>query len=193
MTPKEFLDFNNSTSMFDYLTVFPKDSVSGIALAHDTLTFLTQTGIPTYAAPNFYFGDFDGQFLPLLNDWPWRKQQYENDLKAWVVGCAPDESPVCILENEQLFIYKTSQDKQLLNNSLPQLIGVLVAYATMVDKAMSECGDDVFINNTIPEHLIVELEKQLPIIDDGCCANSCFWIKELYRLRRLSEFGEKQK
>ena len=81
MTPKEFLDFNNSTSMFDYLTVFPKDKTSGMSLSNDTLVFLTQTGIPTYAAPHFYFGDFDGQFLPLLNDWTWRKQQYENDLK----------------------------------------------------------------------------------------------------------------
>ncbi len=49
MTPKEFLDFNNSTSMFDYLTVFPQNKTSGITLSNDTLAFLTQTGVlPTF-------------------------------------------------------------------------------------------------------------------------------------------------
>lgn len=183
MTPKEFLDFNNSTATFDYLSIFPKKEIKETMWSNDTIVFLTQVGIPTYAAPHFYFGDFDNQFLPLLSNWPWRKQSYERTLKAWVIGSAPDESPICILENEQLYIYKTSQDKQLLNNSLSQTIGVIVAYAVMVDKAISECGENVFWENSIPEKLISEFEEKLLSIDEHCYCKSSFWTEELQRLR----------
>lgn len=188
MSPQEFLEFNNSTSTFEYLTVFPKDMTGDLKLSNDALVFLAQTGIPTYAAPHLYFGEFDdGQFLPLLKDWSWRKQAYENEPKAWVIGCAPDESPVCIMENGQIFIYRTSRDRQLLNNSLPQLIGALVVYAIMVDKTVSERGDDAFMTNDIPEHLIDEFEKELLVVDGDCCMTSSFWSNELHRLRKQSK------
>lgn len=183
MTPKEFLDFNRTSAGFEYLTIFPEEKITGIMCSNATRTFLTRTGIPTYAAPHFYFGDFDGRFLPLLCDWPWRKQSYDKNLKAWVIGSAPDESPVCILENEQLFIYKTSRSKQLLNNSLPQAIGVFSAYADMIDKAIAECGENVFADNRIPMNLIAEFEKNLFSIDPDITLKTSFWLEELHRLR----------
>ena len=81
---------------------------------------------------------------------------------------------MCILENEQLFIYKTSRSKQLLNNSLPQAIGVFAAYADMIDKAIAECGENVFTDNRIPKALIAEFEKNLLSIDSGCCVKTSF-------------------
>ena len=186
MTPEEFVDFNASHSVFDFLTVFPKEKLSGIKCSKDTLIFLTQTGIPTYAAPHFYFGDFEGRYLPALCDWPWRKRQYAKNLKAWVIGCDPDEFPVCILEYGQLFIFKTSQDRQLLNSSIPQAIEAFAAYAVMIDKAMAECGEDACISNNIPEYLISEFEQRLFSIEKSCCFNSSFWRDELRRLKKES-------
>ena len=185
MTPKEFSDFNSTSAGFEYLTIFPEEKLCGIMCSDDTLTFLTRTGIPTYAAPHFYFGDFDGQFLPFLCDWPWRKHSCERNLKARVIGSAPDESPVCIMENEQLFIYKTSRNKQLLNNSLPQAIGVFCAYAVMIDKAIAGCGDDVITaDKIIPKGLIAEFEGKLFSIDPNACRMASFWTEELHRLKR---------
>ena len=63
---------------------------------------------------------------------------------------------MCVLENEQLFIFETSQSGQFLNSSISQVIEVFAAYAIMVDEAISEYGDDACRSSNMQEHLISE-------------------------------------
>ena len=57
------------------------------------------------------------------------------------------------------------------------------AYADMIDKAIAECGENVFADNRIPMNLIAEFEKNLFSIDPDITLKTSFWLEELHRLR----------
>lgn len=185
MTPNEFIKLNKKQKLFEDLSVFPIEKVEQISDSKISCEFLTVSGIPRWAAPHFYFGDFEKQYLPLLQEWPWGKISYPSEIKAWVIGADPEENPVCLLKDkDDVVIFKTPSlpKYQLLNSSIPKLIQVLVEYQIMVDNAIREVGENAFQSNSIPERLIEKFKHSLKSIDKQGLFAGTFWEEEIRRL-----------
>lgn len=142
----------------------PEELLHGRGEAIDCL-LACQVGFPVSAAPNFLFS-YIGQGVNGEI-----KIGYDRDEQ--VIALCADGSLVVLMENFLLPV----------NHNLLCFYLVLFAYAEMIENAIAETDDSVFVENRIPPALINKLKKKLEDIDGGCCATGNFWGKEIARLQ----------
>jgi hypothetical protein len=177
---------------------FSKGSLEHYSIASSTKEFLRLIGLPAWASPHLYFGDFEGVSLPRLQEWPWLSgTPNESSSNFIVIGCSGEDNPICINEaNEEVYVLDQDQDFALvfMNSSALHLAAVLDSHAAMIEEAILTSGNEVGIENRIPESLINAFEKELHELDPAARAEGTFWANENSNLKQgLKKFRDLEK
>lgn len=140
-----------------------------------TLNLLSEIGLPFGAAPEFqFFKNFEVYNADFL-----------------IIGDGYDFNKI-LLDKSTGEIFEELKNNQLrfVNSHLEQHVRCLCQYAKMVDLALVENGDDVYLSNNIPEHFINQFMQSVTQIDESATQPETFWGREIRRLysRRIEEW-----
>lgn len=153
----------------DNALMFSAEEVSTLPLPDHDRSLLCESGLPAWAAPNISFRHFSHR--------PDGVVEFGEDRDDRPFALRPKSSAVWVQTAS------VPLEFGLVNSSLSQLVEVLAAYDHMVARALQDVGDDAFIDNRIPAHLISEFETQLEEFDPLAAGDGCFWPAEIGRLR----------
>lgn len=149
---------------------YSKSDLVPLGLPSEFQDFLIDVGLPVWAAPNIHFYSelavgHDG-LLPIGED------RYDNKL---VLDPSNDFS-VSALQLDRGAQFPVAP-------RFTVFLEQLLAYRLMVENALNEAGEDVFVCNQIPEPHIAAFCAEISRLDPFALTTEHFWWKEVQRLR----------
>ncbi|WP_186579825.1 SUKH-4 family immunity protein [Aquibacillus kalidii] len=178
ITPEEFVDrwdvIKNGP-----LNKFKEQDIMATDFSDDVKKFLSIGGLPETPPPYLEFTSPQLRPITHLFDISNKFQKY------WFLGSTGSGDPICITEKEENIVFLNNGDNYeeiFVNSSLNQFAECILAYTSMIDKAIEVNGEDAFIDNDIPESLINWLKDELERIDNKCMQTGFFWSTEYENL-----------
>lgn len=178
ITPEEFINKWN-VNKDGPLIKFNNQDIMVADFSDDVKRFLSIGGLPETPPPYLEF--IYPEIRPITNvfDMPEQFQNY------WFLGTTGSGDPICITEEEENIVFLNNGDNYkeiFVNSSLNQFAECMLAYVSMIDKAIEVNGEDAFIENDIPESVIDWLKEELERIDSKCMQTGYFWYTEYENL-----------
>ncbi len=160
------------------LNKFKEQDLMDTVFSDGVKRFLSIGGLPETSPPYLEFTS--PQFRPITNlfDMPEQFQKY------WFLGSTGSGDPICITEKEENIVFPNGDNYEeiFVNSSLNQFAECILAYISMIDKAIEVNDEDAFIDNDIPESVIDWLKDELERIDSRCVQTGFFWSTEYENL-----------
>ena len=166
------------------IVLYPLSSVQALDVSEDAKAFLSQTGLPESAAP---FLDFEtprsGSFTSVAAEYGLGS---EYDPYMIIGGNGSGDSIAVAADGSGTIVY-FNHDKQFekvfMNTSVCQLADSLKAFGTLVQKTQEENGEEAYLDNDIPEHLLEWIEVRLKEIDLDAMSGGCHWWHEVENVK----------
>lgn len=154
------------------------------SLPMDVAHYLETIGFPDFATPHLFFGEFeDGQTLPTLYDWNWRKYEAPPGLENFVVlGLDDREDPICIeIDSGEVVTFQQAEGykRSFMNSSVWKCAEVLIAFGRFMDMAIEIDPSYDFESRVYPVSLVDLFSTQLRNIDDRAYERGTFWRRRL--------------
>ncbi|MDQ0231492.1 SUKH-4 family immunity protein [Metabacillus malikii] len=178
ITPEEFID-RWDVNKYGPIYKFNRQDLKVTKLSDDVKRFLLLGGLPETPPP--YLELSSPQIRPITDvfDMPQHFQKY------WFFGSTGSGDPICITEKEENIVLLNNGDNYkevFVNSSINQFVECILAYVSMIDKAIEVNGEDAFIDNDIPESVVDWLKRELERIDSRCMQAGFFWSTEYENL-----------
>jgi hypothetical protein len=178
MTPEEFINKWDCIKNGP-LNKFKEVDLMNTYFSDEVKRFLSIGGLPETPPPYLEFTS--SQFKPITDvfDMPEQFQKY------WVLGSTGSGNPICITEKDENIVSLTNGDNYkviFVNSSLNQFAECILAYVSMIDKAIEINGEDAYIDNDIPKVVMEWLKGELEKIDSKCMEAGFFWSTEFENL-----------
>jgi SUKH-4 immunity protein len=178
ITPEEFIDRWDSIKNGP-LYKFKEQDLMNTDFSNDVRRFLSIGGLPESPPPYLEFTS--PKFRPITNVFDMPEQFH----KYWFLGSTGSGDPICITEKEENIVYLNNGDNYkevFVNSSLNQFAECILAYVSMIDKAIEVNGEDAYIDNDIPQSVMEWLKEELERIDSKCLQGGFFWSTEYENL-----------
>ncbi|WP_085990912.1 SUKH-4 family immunity protein [Oceanobacillus senegalensis] len=178
ITPEEFID-RWDVNKYGPLNKFNRQDLMVTEFSDDVKGFLSIGGLPETPPPYLEFSS--PQIRPITNvfDMPQHFKRY------WFLGSTGSGDPICITEKEENIVFLNNGDNYkeiFVNSSINQFAECILAYVSMIDKAIEVNGEDAFIDNDIPKSVVDWLKEELERIDSKCMQAGFFWSTEYENL-----------
>ncbi|MFU0789009.1 SUKH-4 family immunity protein [Virgibacillus proomii] len=160
---------------FNYKDLMSKD------FSDEVKEFLSTGGLPETPPPYLEFTSSQPLLRPITKVF----NMPEEFQKYWFLGSTGSGDPICIIEKQENIVFLNNSDNYkevFINSSINQFAECLLVYSRMIDKAIEVNGEDAFINNEIPEFVIIWLKEELERIDAKCMEKGYFWFTEIENL-----------
>lgn len=178
ITPEEFID-RWDVIKDGPLNKFKEEDLMDTDFSEDVKRFLSIVGLPE--TPPSYL-EFTPPKLRRITDLFDMPEQFK---KYWFLGSTGSGDPICITEKEENIVFLNNGDNYkevFVNSSLNQFAECILAFISMIDKAIEVNGEDTFIDNEIPQPIIDWLKEELERIDSKCMQTGFFWSTEYENL-----------
>lgn len=164
-----------SANVFDEFSVYPKARLSEFSLPDSHQEFLVRTGLPTWCAPNIYFGERgdETQILPSL----------EKDGRCFLVlGEDRDENPIAIdLADYSVWDLPNCGPFRYVASQVMSLSTALYQFQRCVNAAV-EVDRRAFTRNRIPVSSLAPFLSWAASHDPKMLEPGAFWHGVLIRM-----------
>lgn len=162
------------------LITFNQGDLENINIQERDREWLVNVGLPEMPAPYLEFVSSKGRLVSLST-----KLNMANCYVDYTyLGSTASGEPVCIKNGtEVVLISEMNSCKEVfVNSSVTQLASCLLFFSEMISEAIKINGEDAFIDNAIPSHLISITMKKMKEIDGAAFFDSSFWKAEFETL-----------
>ncbi len=190
---------NTWKSNKEKLVHFSADRLLGLRLKPDTITFLTNVGLPEDAAPLLSFvNDSGDEFFAIKR----LTEQYdlepaEDFEKFIIIGSCHDGDVIAIdtSKNDEIvwLDHENYFSSLYFNSSLSAFMSCLIAYRNFVQTVQKDNGEDAFMESNFSDKHFETLKQQLTIADKRAISEEGFWNTELQMELALREDSRKNK
>ena len=146
--------------------------------------FLSIGGLPETPPPYFEFTSSNA-LLRFIRDVFQMPEKFQN---YWLLGSTGSGDPICIIERLENIVFLNNSGSYktvFINSSINQFAECLFVYSKMIDKAIDINGEDAYIDNKIPESVIIWLKEEYEKIDARCTDKGSFWSIEIENLKGI--------
>jgi hypothetical protein len=156
--------------------------VASYGVSADDQRFLTEVGLPAWAAPYMYFFFDGGPDLPQPHD------AYDRPIPGarpglGMIGSNAEEWPICLDPTQPGRVLclrlEPGLPLQLLNSSASQLAACLLAYSQTVNAALAWGAahglDDAWRKRQYPSKLDVRLRDRMHRLDPPALSSEGYW------------------
>ena len=168
---------------------FPHESLDGVGLTNENIQCLRITGLPSFAAPHLYFGEFDGVYLPSIEEWTWLEDWGNADILRnnstigtyRVLGSSQDNAPIFLKPNDsRVYTFEEGRREEVVMSScIKSLLDILNAYAVMIDKALEETTANVVESKVVKASVMNEFKNCWSVYKNEQTEDSDFWDLEI--------------
>lgn len=160
---------------------FDHKAINKLEIDESNKQFFSVAGLPETPAPYLEFISSKGLLLNLTLKFgmPEKYQAY------WYLGTSATGDIVSLIEGTGHIIaldVRNNHKETYINSSMMQFAEFLYVFSEMILKAIRINGEDAFLDNDIPEELLLDTFKNLKTIDQAAMKDSTFWQIEMIGL-----------
>jgi hypothetical protein len=156
---------------------FDHKAINILKIDENNKQFFIVAGLPETPAPYLEFISSKGLLLNLPTKLS-MPEQYED---YWYLGTTSSGSIICLIEgtgNILAIDVQNNNKETVINSSMIQFAEFLYRFSEMIIKAIEINGEDAFIDNNIPEELLMDTIENLKVVDEAAMKDSTFWQTE---------------
>lgn len=175
ITPDEFLKRWDSTK--HPLVRYNRIAVNKMKFPKETITFLTEAGMPKSVAPFLTFHD------------PSQVELLEEELPSGYlpIGATGNGDVICVRgkSGEIIIIdHEESSRTTYMNSSISRLLEFFLEYTSFIKRIIDINGKRAVLENNAPPDLVNLLLKRLSEIDYSALQPDGFWAEEIDQYRK---------
>lgn len=156
---------------------FDQQVINILKIDEHNKEFFRIAGLPETPAPYLEFISSEGLLLNLSIKLS-LSEQYKD---YWYLGTTAAGEIVTLKERTGHIVAMDVQNNNketYINSSIIHFAEFLYEFSEMILKAIEINGDDAFIDNNIPEELLMDTIKNLKTIDEAALEYATFWCNE---------------
>ena len=176
MDPKLFKSLWNAEENGPLIN-FDIQAINNLKINELNKKFFSVAGLPETPAPYLEFISSKG----LLFNLPTKLSMPEQFRDYWYLGTTAAGEIVSLIDGTGHIVAIDAQNNNketYINSSIINFAEFLYEFSEMILKAIEINGDDAFIDNNIPEQLLLDTIKNLKTIDEAAMKDSTFWYNE---------------
>lgn len=166
--------------------VFPAKHLKGKDLTDENIDVLQNVGLPEWVAPHLYFGHFETQYLPSIDEWLWLDDWKNSSVKdeldigdCKVIGS--NEAPIFFKPNDStVYTFEECGRKVVvINSNLKSLLHVLNAFAIMIEEVIKTTSDNICESRVVEKATLDKFKKEFKQYEKLPMSQTEFWQTEI--------------